>query len=455
MDHFGCQGTEKLESKPEPVESPPTLLIRHLPEAIPQETLSRLFSHYGASSVRPCSSGRLRNCAFVGFKNDMLAYQAQRQLHGLRFLGKVLSVERSSKAVENSDKQSEAKLLKDSKIPASVVTDANMLKALSEGPKSGSLPSSEPIAPRLGVDYPFPPDLEYAYPPPDGNILTNIVNALIAVPRFYTQVLHLMNKMNIPAPFRMALPTPPLPPSVPAPPPPPPPPPSSIAAKPQFTDLSSDESEMASSDEVPKSGQKRARREAIVGPAIDKDVAHEAVGLKLATLLPKEMPVIRKRNPVLQIKITQKEVQNEHEGDKVMKELEEPDKDVPDPKTFFTPEELQSGKLPPEEILSLPMFKNYTAGNPTSVLYIKNLAKDVINEDFYFIFGSFFGSMDAAKSGLHVKLMQEGRMRGQAFVTFPSIELAHHALNLANGYVFKGKPLIIQFGRNPVASKAT
>lgn len=28
----------------------------------------------------------------------------------------------------------------------------------------------------------------YSYPPPDGNILTNIVNALIAVPRFYTQV---------------------------------------------------------------------------------------------------------------------------------------------------------------------------------------------------------------------------------------------------------------------------
>lgn len=35
-----------------------TLLVRHLPEAIPQETLSRLFSHYGASSVRPCSHGR-------------------------------------------------------------------------------------------------------------------------------------------------------------------------------------------------------------------------------------------------------------------------------------------------------------------------------------------------------------------------------------------------------------
>nr|CAN75155.1 hypothetical protein VITISV_042642 [Vitis vinifera] len=34
-----------------------TLLIRHLPEAIPQDTLSRLFSSYGASSVRPSTSG--------------------------------------------------------------------------------------------------------------------------------------------------------------------------------------------------------------------------------------------------------------------------------------------------------------------------------------------------------------------------------------------------------------
>ena len=52
-----------------------------------------------------------------------------------------------------------------------------------------------------------------------------------------------MNKMNIPAPFRMALPTPPLPPPVMAPPPPPLPP-----EKPRTADLSSDESEIESSD---------------------------------------------------------------------------------------------------------------------------------------------------------------------------------------------------------------
>lgn len=58
-----------------------------------------------------------------------------------------------------------------------------------------------------------------------------------------------MNKMNIPAPFRAALPTPPLPTSVPAPPPIPPPP---MPPHPLVTDAgdSSNESEMESSDEV-------------------------------------------------------------------------------------------------------------------------------------------------------------------------------------------------------------
>lgn len=55
-----------------------------------------------------------------------------------------------------------------------------------------------------------------------------------------------MNKMNIPAPFRMALPTPPLP-STPAPPPPPLP---LATEKPHIGNLSSDESEMETSDEV-------------------------------------------------------------------------------------------------------------------------------------------------------------------------------------------------------------
>ncbi|XP_006853102.2 U11/U12 small nuclear ribonucleoprotein 65 kDa protein isoform X1 [Amborella trichopoda] len=445
-----------------------TLLVRHLPEAIPHETLSRLFSHYGASSVRPCAGGRLRNAAFVDFKDDVLASQAQSQLNRLRFLGKVLSVERASTLAINKKHRTEEVCKQNASCtPDSFIKETQLRGSQAKGESIAiSVSISEPIAPRLGVDYPFPPHLEYAYPPPDGNILTNIVNALIAVPRFYTQVLHLMNKMNLPAPFRPALRTPPLPSSIPVPPPPPPsPPPDPVGVeKPHRADISSDESELESSDEgdtdeknqTVGSARKRVKRVAIVGPAVDKDVSHEAVGVKPISVVPKGITAIKKKNSVLQIKITPKVVQKEknEDIDGVEEATEQADVAL-EVKPYATPQEIKAAKLPPEEILSLPMFKNYVAGNPSPVLYIKNLAKDVVRDDIYFIFGSLFGSAEAIKSGIDIKLMQEGRMRGQAFVTFPSTELAHHGLKLVNGYVFKGKPMIIQFGRNPATGKSS
>ncbi|KAK9289488.1 hypothetical protein L1049_007643 [Liquidambar formosana] len=80
---------------------------------------------------------------------------------------------------------------------------------------------------------------------------------------------------------------------------------------------------------------------------VDKDVAHEAVGLKPATLVPKEIPIIKK-NPVLQIKITPKLIQNDHKDDIIMKELGDPEEEGLALKPYATTEELQSGKLPPE-----------------------------------------------------------------------------------------------------------
>ncbi|GAB2303575.1 hypothetical protein Dimus_037561, partial [Dionaea muscipula] len=231
-------------------------------------------------------------------------------------------------------------------------------------------------------------NIKYAYPPPDGNILTNILNALIVVPRFYTQVLHLMNKMNIPAPFRMALPTPPLPPVVPSLPPRTIPPPPPAFEKTDLASSWSDESEMESSEEE-----------------IDKDIAHEAVGLKPAALLPKEIPIIKKNNTVLQIKIAPKRIQSDEIVASTSRVPENPVEDL-DVRPYPTAEEIERQKLPPEEILSLPMFKNYTAENPANVLYIKNLAKDVVVDDIYYIFGSLFGSIHEAKCGLSVKLMQ-------------------------------------------------
>ncbi|CAN6443965.1 unnamed protein product [Victoria cruziana] len=432
-----------------------TLIVRHLPEAIPQETLSRLFSHYGACGVRPCAGGKLRNSAFVDFNDEVSALQAQQQLNRLRFLGKILSVERVSTLMTNEKELADKQHLKETFSPVATSKELSMTGIVSvPGSTPNAMKVGEPIASRLGLDYPFPPQLEYAYPPPDGNILTNIVNALIAVPRFYTQVLHLMNKMNLPAPFRAALPTPPLPPSEPAP-PPPPPPPHAVAGKPPLADLSSDESELETSDEsdidqktfsavLPgkRRNRKKAKQDAIVGPAVDKDVPHEAAGVKPVMLVPKELPTIKKKNTVLQIKIAPKPIISEKIEANDSSGSQDHEKDQLEVKHFASLQEIETGKLPPEEILSLPMFKNYTPGDPSPVLYIKNLAKDVVANDFYYIFGSFFGSVEAVRSGINIKLMQEGRMRGQAFVTFPSIDIAQQALVSVHvrifGYEFIG-----------------
>ncbi|WVZ95137.1 hypothetical protein U9M48_040938 [Paspalum notatum var. saurae] len=314
------QQQQQTQPGPAPAGAAATLLVRHLPEAITQEMLSRLFSHYGATSIRPCAGGKLRNCAFVDFRDEAAASHAHSLLNRLRFLGKVLIVERA-----NQPKANDA-------VDAHVKHQDQLMPGTSQVPSIGSQnqknPTSiaEPIAPKLGVDYPFPPHLEYSYPPPDGNILTNVVNALIAVPRFYNQ------------------------------------------------------------EDVDKRKSKRAKHESIVGPAVDKSVAHEAVGVKPAVLVSNELQVIKKKNPVLQIKIAPKLAEKEQPipstTDKELNSTHEQHEE----KHFVTPQEIDKEKLPPEKILSLPMFKNYTPGNPASVLYIKNLAKDFTCDDFFYIF---------------------------------------------------------------------
>ncbi|XP_072045379.1 RNA-binding protein 41-like isoform X2 [Amphiura filiformis] len=102
-------------------------------------------------------------------------------------------------------------------------------------------------------------------------------------------------------------------------------------------------------------------------------------------------------------------------------------------------EDIKSRRLSVDEICQLDRFKNYTAGIPSKVLYLKNLTKHVTEEDLVSLFIRFQFS---DKEKLVFKLL-----RCQAFVTFPDIETATSALNLVNGYELKGKPIIIQYGK--------
>lgn len=56
---------------------------------------------------------------------------------------------------------------------------------------------------KLNLSQPPPSHLRYQYPPPTASTLSNIGKALSMYPRLYTQLLHLMNRMNLPPPFQV------------------------------------------------------------------------------------------------------------------------------------------------------------------------------------------------------------------------------------------------------------
>jgi RNA recognition motif-containing protein len=57
-------------------------------------------------------------------------------------------------------------------------------------------------------------------------------------------------------------------------------------------------------------------------------------------------------------------------------------------------------------------------------------------------------SKNLSKSRFDIRLMTEGRMKGQAFITLPNVDRAREALNDTNWVMLQGKPLVVQFARS-------
>ncbi|VEN40970.1 unnamed protein product [Callosobruchus maculatus] len=131
--------------------------------------------------------------------------------------------------------------------------------------------------------------------------------------------------------------------------------------------------------------------------------------------------------------------------------------DTPDEheeKTCITLEELTANQIPNKDLGVLPVFKNYHPGSPTCRLYIKNIAKTVVVQDLEYIFNRYkVPAKDDTSSQFDVRLMQEGRMKGQAFVTLDSVELAQQAVKETNGYILKDKPMVVVFARSAAQKK--
>ncbi|KAK2858619.1 hypothetical protein Q5P01_003239 [Channa striata] len=447
-----------MESNEEtvPTNGGKTLLIRHLPSELSQDDKEDLLRYFGAESVRVFSNtGRLKHAAFATFKSEKSAAKALSRLHQLEILDRTL-------VVEFAKGQDHVTVLKDPPVLDSRKHDKEEQKK--KETKQPNIPIIETgIAPTLGLNFQSNPTLKYFYPPPTNGILTNIMHALMSVPKFYVQVLHLMNKMNLPCPFGPVTARPPLfeplPPAPPIPMPPPCPPDYPPLPEEEMELSSEEESEYESGDDEDK--ERIVRLMGLVNQACKRPMRPKTASKrkkpKIKDLLCAPKPDSQSA-PVLQpcdvfeqphptgpkkiqfhISVPEAVVDASESGQEVMSEkcseVEERE---------FTPFSVMR-KRDKKNVC----VKNYEPGEPTCRLYVKNIAKQVEEKDLKYVYGRYVNRLSEAERNMFdVVLMKEGRMKGQAFVGLPSEQSAEKALRETNGYVLFDKPLVVQFARS-------
>jgi len=497
------------------MDGPKTVIVRHLPVVLEAKDQEDLLRHFGAEYVHAMgSSGRMKNVAFATFASYEEAERAVRRLHQLEVLGSRLVVEYSSskyskyhatqlppvkkvaRAEETSEKQADK-----TRVPEEYETE--------EDRKQDVRNKIHSISGKWGVDYPLDPRLMYAYPAPTLTILTNIANAMAAVPRFYVQVLHLMNKMNLPAPFGLPTLTPPLPlgvqppqlPNIPAPPLPEEDMEFSSSAESELESDGDNSNMKKSMTEAGKRARKRDRRYAS-RKRLRLQIQMQSQMQSITTVIPPRHSVMQQPGEIFEQpqqpgvgvkKIEFKKIADEQpksgtshtdvmqqsssidadttnevgsamatlshvviEGGfgKIQPKVVEAEQDDVEPdedwisQGFISVHALQSGRLSETEMKSLDAFKNYDPGEPTTRLYIKNLAKKISEKELRFIFGRYVNWNDEMEKSMFYVQLLTGRMKGQAFITLPNESAAKDALSETNGFQLQGKAMVVQFARS-------
>ncbi|XP_027215592.2 RNA-binding protein 41 [Penaeus vannamei] len=114
-----------------------------------------------------------------------------------------------------------------------------------------------------------------------------------------------------------------------------------------------------------------------------------------------------------------------------------------DPSDLLPLQVINSSRMTLEEIKNIEKFKTYDEGNPSQILYLKNLPHKMSQRELTSIFGHF----ESVQGHKIVYRILDGRMRGQAFVTFQDVATATKALKTCNGYIIHGKPMVIAYGK--------
>ncbi|RHZ64123.1 hypothetical protein Glove_326g137 [Diversispora epigaea] len=462
-----------------------TLIVKNLPDYSEPDLLDFL-KHYGPQNIRLGKSPQLKNSAFLDFPDRLSATNAFYKIQELGDIcGKRIRVEyalpsketlkNNCNGGENSTEMNETRETNQTNQTSQTSQTSNRNDEPMPPPPPPPIPPTpgsglyaEPIAPSLGVNYPSNPTLHYRYPPPTVETLQNIMNAITAVPKLYTQVLHLMNKMNLPPPFGPVVPE-----SIP-----------SLLKQDDEKEvnkkrrkkdelLSEDESEIDSENEEDLKQLKRNSRKKIktsssnvpllVQPLNTLNTSQSSPSLLNATtnvmsstptqFYDMSMNVgmnigmnagmnagINSGMNVVGIDATSTSSSSSLSNHLTIKQSSKSTNNC------ITIEEINKNKMPIEELQKISVMKNYSPGEPNRNLYIKNLVpKKVEEKDLEYLFGRYFNSHSEMKSNLEIILMKEGRMRGQAFIKFPTEEQATQALNELHGYLLHDKPMVIHF----------
>ena len=158
------------------------LTIKQFPLIFNNHDRQEFLEHFGATRI--CCFSQIKNFSnliVADFSSSSQASQALTRLHQLEILCRRLVVEYCP-----------LDLARTAFSPSSSSSYDDRASARLHG-----------ISPGVNqIHYSSPSERRsYLYPPLDETILTNINNALWSVPSFYTQVLHLMNKMSLPCPM--------------------------------------------------------------------------------------------------------------------------------------------------------------------------------------------------------------------------------------------------------------
>ncbi len=318
-------------------------------------------------------------------------------------------------------------------------------------------------------EQPPPPHLRYVYPKANRDILDAITIALETTPKLYTQVLHLMNRMNLEPPFVVGAKNLVWP--------------SSKTETCRHADLvfqdaftqtdrlndtliASDESELESEksdvemqtikrtgkrrtlEKVPNPKRIRSMLQSVQNGYTSKLNGHTVTQTTVIADAFEVSKSVIDRSIVINapIELTPAETSADLIVGSINVIQTQPQMDSSNVVT----DSLEK-RLSVEQLNSHPLFQNYSPGEPSNKLYLKNLAKDVDEEDLKAIYSKFI----RPGQSVDIRVMKTGRMKGQAFVCFndpymddeSGYSVVEKALRETNGLIVKDKVIVVMYGK--------